>query len=167
MRTVTSSSRTSACVRSCRSRRRRSRQRWRRWRSRSSRGLNKARLQKRNAGVADDGNGDDGSSGTRGAWLAGHRIRLPAFAEQQHAAWLKRHAAAVMWDKVTWRILREVQAEDEARARRMEGKRMPHLTTAQHIRKTGFSCMKVGPALRVLSLDTANQMRLRRHGGWQ
>ena len=67
----------------------------------------------------------------------------------------------------TWRVLREVQAEDELLGQYFLPKRMHHLTAAQHIKRTSFTCMKVGPALRVLSLDTANQFRLRRHGGWK
>ena len=38
--------------------------------------------------------------------------------------------------------------------------------TAAHINKTGFSRMKVGLAIDVCSILTANQLRLRRHGGW-
>ena len=44
---------------------------------------------------------------------------------------------------------------------------MRWLTTAQHINRTGFSRMKVGLAIDVCSIKTANQLRLRRHGGWK
>ena len=46
-------------------------------------------------------------------------------------------------------------------------RRMRWLTTATHINRTGFSRMKVGLAIDVCKIDTANQLRLRRHGGWK
>ena len=99
------------------------------------------------------------------AWLSGHVFRLPADAEAQHAAAMKQpglHDHAVRWS-----VLREAQAEDEARLQRGHKKRMPWLTTAKHMVRKKVTQLSVDVAMAVLSLSTADQLRLRRHKGWQ
>ena len=118
----------------------------------------------------DDDDDDEGDAGTAAAappaWLKQHRIRLPTDWRARHSAAMKLPAQRAKWHKITWRILREMQSEDEERVRRGHKKRMRFVCAAEHIRRTSYTCMKVGHALRVLSMDMANQMRLRRHGGW-
>ena len=79
---------------------------------------------------------------------------------------MKLPAWRAKFHTVTWRTLREMQSEDEERVQRGHKKRMRWMCAAEHIKRTSYTCMKAGHALRVLSMDTANQMRLRRHGGW-
>jgi hypothetical protein len=43
---------------------------------------------------------------------------------------------------------------------------MPWLTTARDINRTGFTQLSVGAAVHVACKPTADQLRLRRHGGW-
>jgi hypothetical protein len=104
--------------------------------------------------------------GTTGReWVEGHRIRLPqdAAARLQQAmlpgASAKRY---VLW----WSLLRQAQSEDEQKLQYGGKKWMPWITTAQHINRTGFSCLKVGNALVIANLGTANQLRNRRVGLW-
>jgi len=66
----------------------------------------------------------------------------------------------------TWELLRTAQAEDEARLRHNHPKRMKKLTTAKHMNRTSYSALKVDIALHIFDLEVANQLRLRRHGGW-
>ena len=98
------------------------------------------------------------------AWLSDHIFRLPADAEVQHAAAMK--APQLNDHAVRWSLLREAQAEDEARLQAGHKKRMPWLTTAKHINRTSYSQLSVDVAMAVLSLNTADQLRLRRHGYW-
>ena len=122
---------------------------------------------------------DDGDTGTAAAarvaaapaaappaWLKQHRIRLPTDWRARHDAAMKLPAWRAKFHTVTWRTLREMQSEDEERVQRGHKKRMRWMCAAEHIKRTSYTCMKAGHALRVLSMDTANQMRLRRHGGW-
>lgn len=138
--------------------------------------------QRRNAsmGGTDDGDagtaaGDAGTAAAHAAssvaappsWLAEHRITLPADAEAQHAAALIAASTALgPGHHVRWATLRYVQAEDEARLRRGNKKFMRKLTTAKHINRTSYAALKVDLALHILSLEVADQLRLRRHGGW-
>ena len=64
------------------------------------------------------------------------------------------------------RILRKVQAEDEARLQRGKKKRMRKLTTSKHINRTSYAALKVDLAMHILNAEIADQLRLRRHGGW-
>ena len=52
-----------------------------------------------------------------------------------------------------------MQEADEQRVRQGHKNRMRWVCAALHIKRTSYTCMKVGHALRVLSIDTANQMR--------
>ena len=97
-------------------------------------------------------------------WLADHRIVLPADAEARHARAMAGPQQTV--HRVRWSIFRKVQKEDEARLQRGKKKRMRKISTAKHINRTSFSALKVDIAIHVLSMDVADQLRLRRHGGW-
>ena len=97
-------------------------------------------------------------------WLADHRIVLPADAEARHARAMAGPQQTV--HRVRWSIFRKVQQEDEARLQRGKKKRMRKISTAKHINRTSFSALKVDIAIHVLSTDVADQLRLRRHGGW-
>ena len=102
------------------------------------------------------------------AWLAAHRFLLPAHAEATHAAALEaaRQGALEQPHPVRWSILRKVQAEDEARLQRGKKKRMRKLTTSKHINRTSYAALKVDLAMHILNAEIADQLRLRRHGGW-
>ena len=70
----------------------------------------------------DDDDDDEGDAGTAAAappaWLKQHRIRLPTDWRARHSAAMKLPAQRAKWHKITWRILREMQSEDEERVRR-------------------------------------------------
>jgi hypothetical protein len=55
------------------------------------------------------------------------------------------------------------QAEDELWFQHKGWRRMNNLTTAQHLTLS----LQVGLSLAILSIKTANQVRLRRHRGWK
>ena len=57
--------------------------------------------------------------------------------------------------------------EDEARGQQGGMRRMRWLTVAQHVNRTSYSCMKVNLAVAVLKPETADQLQLRRLGGWR
>lgn len=98
-------------------------------------------------------------------WLDGHRIKLPADFNAQAAAARAAWAEEPKAHPVRWQTLREIQAEDEELARRTGGHRnMRWLRASQHINKTGFSRMRVGLAVAVVSIKTAKQLRLHRMG---
>jgi len=139
----------------------------------------KKRLKRQNASANSDSEDDSAAAPVAAApaaaaltpkapgWLDEHRILL------DHTAVKIRHAAAMAAPKfqvhhLEWRTLKKIQAEDEDRSR-LTGcwRRMRWLTAAQHMNKTGFSRMKVGLSLNILCIKTANQLRLRRHGGWK
>ena len=46
-------------------------------------------------------------------------------------------------------------------------KMMRWLTEAKHIKRTSYAALKVDLALAVISIPTADQLRLRRRGGWK
>ena len=98
------------------------------------------------------------------SWVADHRIILPVDWEQQHTVLMLQ--SEVELHKLAWSQLRRAQVEDEMRCQSGHKKRMPWLTTARDIDRTAFSSLKVDPAIHVLRLDTADQLRLRRTGGW-
>ena len=52
-----------------------------------------------------------------------------------------------------------MQEADEQRVRQGHKNRMRWVCAALHIKATSYTFMQVGHALRVLSIDTANQMR--------
>ena len=56
------------------------------------------------------------------------------------------------------------KAKDEVRVRKGWPRLLHWLRASQHINKTGFSRMKVGLAVAVVSIKTARQMRLHRRG---
>ena len=56
--------------------------------------------------------------------------------------------------------------EDERRCQEGHRKRMRWLTTVRDMDRTGFSALKVDPAVHVMDPRTADQLRLRRHGFW-
>ena len=65
---------------------------------------------------------------------------------------------------IQWRTFRDFQAKDEARAKQ-HGQRIAHwLRKAEHVDKTGFSRMKVGPAIAVICKELADLLQLDRLG---
>ena len=105
------------------------------------------------------------------AWLDDHRFLLPRDGEPGGSAEARHRRALAdparrLEHRVRWSILRAVQAEDEQRLQRGLKKRMRKLTTAKHINRTSYSALKVDIAVHVLSKDVADQIRLRRYGGW-
>ena len=97
-------------------------------------------------------------------WMAGHRFCLPKDAQKQHEA--AKAAQHVQDHRVCWMDLRRVQAEDEDWVKAGHKKRMKWLSKSKHIDRTSFSALSVDTAMAVLSMSTADQLRLRRHGGW-
>jgi hypothetical protein len=115
-------------------------------------------------GGGGEGGGGHGAGGSGPQWLAGHRILLPADAEQRHAAAMADPSP--ISHALVWEHLREAQDEDEQNCRNARKRRMKWLTKARDINRSSYSSLKVDPALHVLSVATADQLRLRRHGGW-
>jgi hypothetical protein len=97
-------------------------------------------------------------------WLCDHIFKLPADAKEQHER-AKKAKSVVMHD-ICWADLKRVQAVDEARLRKGHKKRIKWLTTAKHMERTSYSQLSVDVALAVLSLPTADQLRLYRRGHW-
>ena len=113
----------------------------------------------------DDGRGEPHVSRVDPEWLV--RWRLPADAKEQHAAAMKAEKPArARAHPVLWAQLKQAQAEDEAWLRAGHKRRIPKLTEAQHMKRTGFSALKVNLAIHVLSMDVANQLQLRRRHMW-
>ena len=98
------------------------------------------------------------------AWLKDHVFKLPADAAAQHAR--AKGALALNDHQVGWADLRRVQAIDEQHLRSGHKKRMRWLTTNKHINRTSYSQLSVDVAMAVLSLSTADQLRLYRRGHW-
>lgn len=125
--------------------------------------LSKANAKKRNSG---DVASEDLREVTDSDWQRGHQIFLPADAEAIHAAALARARAckprASDGHPIVWQHLRDAHEEDLLRGLKL----MPWLKP-EHINRTNFSAMKVGHAIAVLRFDLGNELRLRRHGGWQ
>jgi len=138
----------------------------------------KARKKKRNSGTLDDAPAAAPAAAPNAAPAAAaaaapaapaalaappsyvRRVLLPANAEQLHAAALA--AAADSAYPAVWQQLRAAQAEDAQRLL----PRMRWLRTKEHINRTSFAALKVNNALAVLCNETADQLSLRRHGGW-
>ena len=116
-------------------------------------------------------------------FIDGHRIIMPDdLKEQCEAAWGASVGASepdkkicaklrAEWMQVNckfaphpvlWQTLKEFQAKDEARAKKGWPRLLHWLRASQHINKTGFSRMKVGLAVAVISIKTAKQLRLNR-----
>ena len=119
----------------------------------------KARKKKRNSGTLDDAPAAAPAAPAAPPSYV-RRVLLPANAEQLHAAALA--AAADSAYPAVWQQLRAAQAEDAQRLL----PRMRWLRTKEHINRTSFAALKVNNALAVLCNETADQLSLRRHGGW-
>ena len=101
------------------------------------------------------------SSGS--SWLEGRRILLPSdFVELCQAA----RVAKAEGHPVFWQTLRELVKSDEAKCQSVRGghRMLPWLKMSTHVNKTGFSRMRVGLALDVVSIKTARAMQIERLG---
>ena len=113
-----------------------------------------------NSGQA--GSSEPVSGGTD--WLDGHRIPMPADLALQTEAAIALLPGGPPSHPVKWVTLRDFQDKDEKNAKRGLPRRMHWLHKARDLDMTGFALMKVGPAVRVVSVKTAKMMRLHRRG---
>ena len=101
------------------------------------------------------------AAGKPGTWIDRLRIVLPHAWNtpgatccpfgQMCARAIAPGAAPVVCHPVFWETLRNVQGDDEKRQQAFGAKLMYWLTTSKHINRTGFSRMRVGLAIAVLS----------------
>jgi hypothetical protein len=99
-------------------------------------------------------------------WLTKHRIVLPSDADFKRKCEEAEAAARqgrIKASPIRWETLRRVQTRDEKRQRAGGRKLMNWLTTSKHINKTGFSRMKVGLAVAVISVRTAQALQCLRY----
>jgi hypothetical protein len=95
-------------------------------------------------------------------WLQGHRIVLPNGFDKRCEEEILRIFGRRAFQVATWAMFKKRQDSDELLQLSGCRKEAAHIKKEDMIR-TGFSRMKVGPAVRILSMRTANSLRTKHH----